>query len=360
MWVPPTAAAAAATAAARAASPWVLHSPDFTRDLVGSKSLNLTALAARLPAGVKTPPSIAIPAGALERVLDHPPNAAVAAEMADLLRIVDGAAGGPAAPVLSAAADLRAATGRLECPSDLEAGLHDVLSSLGCPPDAVDSRVAPAWAAVKGVWASVWGDRAVLARGRAGIPHRSVAMAVLVQAVVAADYAFVAHTVHPVSGDAAVAYVEVVVGLGEVLVSNAPGSALGFTYRKSAAVATDGTEANVDADADADAVRIVTYPCKTVRLDGGGFLFRSDSNAEDLNGFAGAGLYDSIPLAPTREAPVAYAAEPLLNDDAFRTRLCVRLGRLCVAVEAALGGPQDIEGCVRGGELYVVQARPQV
>lgn len=352
VWVSPSAAATADAAVARAAAPWVLRPPAFSRHLVGGKSLNLTALAARLPAGVKTPPSLAIPAGALDRVLAHAPNAGVAGEITDLLRTVDEAAGGPAAGVLAAAAHLRAATGRLGCPPDLDAGLRDALVSLGCPPRAVDDTAAPAWAAVKGVWASVWADRAVLARRRVGIPHRSVAMAVLVQAVVAADYAFVAHTVHPVSGDAGVAYVELVAGLGEVLVGNAPGSALGFTYRKDAAA--DG------AAADADAVTVVAYPSKAVRLDGGGFLFRSDSNAEDLAGFAGAGLYDSIPLAPTVETPVAYAAEPLVTDDAARTALCGRLGRLCVAVEAAMGGPQDIEGCVRGGELYVVQSRPQV
>ena len=35
--------------------------------------------------------------------------------------------------------------------------------------------------------------------------------------------------------------------------------------------------------------------------------------------------------------------------------------QLAVDVEAAMGGtPQDIEGCYKGGEFYVVQTRPQV
>jgi len=170
-----------------------------------------------------------------------------------------------------------------------------------------------------------------------------------------------------VSGDAGVAYVEVVVGLGDALVGNAPGSALGFTYRKGAAAGGGGGgsdggggDGGDGGDDGASRVTVVTYPSKLVATTGGAFLFRSDSNAEDLHGFAGAGVYDSIPLIPTVAVPVEYGAEPLVADDAFREALCGRLGRLCVAVEAALGGPQDVEGCIKGGQLCVVQARPQV
>ena len=163
------------------------------------------------------------------------------------------------------------------------------------------------------------------------------------------------------------AYVEVVVGLGDALVGNAPGSALGFTYRKGAAAGGGGGgsdggggDGGDGGDDGASRVTVVTYPSKLVATTGGAFLFRSDSNAEDLHGFAGAGVYDSIPLIPTVAVPVEYGAEPLVADDAFREALCGRLGRLCVAVEAALGGPQDVEGCIKGGQLCVVQARPQV
>ena len=37
-----------------------------------------------------------------------------------------------------------------------------------------------------------------------------------------------------------------------------------------------------------------------------------------------------------------------------------RLAELAVAVEAEMGCPQDIEGCVVGEHIYVLQSRNQV
>ena len=47
--------------------------------------------------------------------------------------------------------------------------------------------------------------------------------------VVPAEYAFVAHTADPLTGEAGVTVGEVVVGMGEALVGNMPGRALSFT-----------------------------------------------------------------------------------------------------------------------------------
>ncbi len=47
--------------------------------------------------------------------------------------------------------------------------------------------------------------------------------------MVPADYAFVAHTADPLTGEAGVTVGEVVVGMGEALVGNMPGRALSFT-----------------------------------------------------------------------------------------------------------------------------------
>ena len=38
-------------------------------------------------------------------------------------------------------------------------------------------------------------------------------------------------------------------------------------------------------------------------------IFRSDSNGEDLEGYAGAGLYDSITMDPTITRRVDYASD---------------------------------------------------
>ena len=40
----------------------------------------------------------------------------------------------------------------------------------------------------------------------------------------------------------------------------------------------------------------------------GGYMFRSDSNTEDLEGFAGAGLFDSFPSEPSEMFPLYYSA----------------------------------------------------
>lgn len=62
-----------------------------------------------------------------------------------------------------------------------------------------------------------------------------------------------------------------------------------------------------------------------------------------------------------RQQAVRYAEEPLLWDAAARSRVLARLAEAGAAVEAACGGPQDVEGVVdAAGEVFVVQARPQV
>ena len=57
-------------------------------------------------------------------------------------------------------------------------------------------------------------------------------MAVLVQKVCEADYAFVVHTKDPVSNDPNVLYAEIVIGLGETLVGTFEGQSLSFSYQK--------------------------------------------------------------------------------------------------------------------------------
>ena len=112
------------------------------------------------------------------------------------------------------------------------------------------------------MWASKWNDRAYYSCKKAGIGQEFVQMAVLVQRLVEAEYAFVIHTVNPSNNNADYMYAEVVVGLGETLVGNFPGRALGFQMRK------DGTEAP----------EIQSLPSKSTGLFGGGLIFRSHSN----------------------------------------------------------------------------------
>jgi len=139
-------------------------------------------------------------------------------------------------------------------------------------------------------------------------------------------------------------YAEVVVGLGEVLVGNYPGRALSFTAPRDAS----------------GPPRLGTLPSKGAALFGSGLIFRSDSNAEDLEHFAGAGLFDSIPVQKHRAHTIEYTGERLIEDRSFQTALFDGIAKLAMAVEvAAGGGPQDIEGCYANGHFYVVQTRPQ-
>jgi hypothetical protein len=79
-----------------------------------------------------------------------------------------------------------------------------------------------------------------------------------------------------------------------------------------------------------------------------------------LEGFAGAGLYDSVTVAPTVERVVNYTENWLVWDEARRTALMAKLAELAVAIEVEMKAPQDIEGCVVGDDIYVLQSRNQV
>jgi alpha-glucan,water dikinase len=137
-------------------------------------------------------------------------------------------------------------------------------------------------------------------------------------------------------------YAEVVLGLGETLVGNYPGRALSFVSSKETLQS-----------------KLIAYPSKSIGLYGGGLIFRSDSNGEDLPGYAGAGLYDSVMLKPPRDAELDYSQERLVWDENFREELMRCIAKIGVAVENAFGSPQDIEGAIAHGEYYVVQSRDQ-
>jgi alpha-glucan,water dikinase len=73
-------------------------------------------------------------------------------------------------------------------------------------------------------------------------------------------------------------YGELVCGLGETLVGNHPGRPLAFSDKP------DGSE-----------MQLLALPSKRQGLfvpAGGTLIARSDTNGEDLAGYAGAGLYD--------------------------------------------------------------------
>jgi alpha-glucan, water dikinase len=364
---------------------------DFAKGAVGGKSFHLKTLAEKLPDWIRTPRSIALPFGVFDAVLADKANETIATTYTELVTQIQGkqpntrtalsspsppskeragvrrptvSSSDPLTPTLSPLrrgegeefvgqtpalpgskveallTEIRQCILELELPENLRGEIQRVMQAEGLPAPA-DWNVAAT--RIKQVWASQWNDRAYFSRQARGFPHDAVQMAVLIQEVVEAEYAFVLHTVNPINGNRDELYAEIVRGLGDTLVGNYPGRAMSFVYAKAARRAT-----------------VLAYPGKSIGLFGGGLIFRSDSNAEDLAGYAGAGLYDSVLLHPPREETLDYTGDKLVWDENFRAEFAGKIAELASAVENAFGGPQDIEGAFVGGKFFVVQSRPQV
>ena len=189
------------------------------------------------------------------------------------------------------------------------AGLYESVANVALP------EITPA---IRKVWASLWTRRATLSRREAGIAHAQAHMAVLIQRMLAPDYSFVVHTANPLNGNSGEVYIELVVGLGETLVS---ASARGTPYR----FVCDKASGAVTTLAFAD------FSCALECAPAGGHQHRT----------------------------VNYSKVELSFNAAARNTLIQRLGRIAGRVEKQFQKPQDIEGCVVGSEIYLVQSRPQ-
>lgn len=292
----------------------------------------LAELARRADAGFAVPPAVVVPFGVMEEALRTTPE--VAAEYRRILNHLDAASDGLA----SAAQRLRELIQQLRVPEevvtdvaaefgsdarlmvrssandeDLEelagAGLYESVANV--PP----AGVAPA---VREVWASLWTRRAVLSRQQAGIPQTQAHIAVLIQQMLAPDYSFVLHTVNPIYHNRQEAYAEIAVGLGETLASAAArGNPWRLVCQKSSG-------------------RVTTL------------AFASFSDALRPN-----------PAGGLVRKTVDYSRVPLTRDRKVRENLGQRLAAIAQLVETAFHGPQDIEGVVKGDDIYLVQARPQ-
>jgi pyruvate,water dikinase len=170
-------------------------------------------------------------------------------------------------------------------------------------------------AAIQRCWASLWTARAMSYRARLGIAPAEVALAVVVQQLVAADAAGVMFTANPTNGRRGETVVSAAWGLGEAVVSGA--------------VTTDD---------------VVVDPAA------GRVLSRSTADKAVITVAAAASTGGG-----TREEELTGARRTaVVLDDAA----AVELARLGAAVAAHFGAPQDIEWARAGGEFAIVQARP--
>jgi alpha-glucan,water dikinase len=321
-------------------SVYALPMEDFNEKNTGGKSNNLRRMQGKLPDWIHLPASAALPFGVFEKVLTSPSNKEFAERHDELVRRINEKIEAPDAGLLE---QIKNAILELQAPDELFRSLCAAMENAGIGrPEDWPEKWEDAWTCIKRVWGSKWNERAYLSRKANGIPHEQLVMAVLIQRVVEADYSFVIHTANPFTNNKDEVYAEVVLGLGETLVANYPGRALSFSCVKGGR-----------------APHLLSFPGKSVGLFGSGLVFRSDSNGEDLAGFAGAGLYDSFMLPQPVNVSLNYTDEALVWDENFRNKFLLNIANIGTSVETALGGPQDIEGAYANGQYYVVQSRPQ-
>ncbi|XP_010439039.1 PREDICTED: alpha-glucan water dikinase 2-like [Camelina sativa] len=317
---------------------YVISSKEFTDEMVGSKSYNIKFLRERVPSWIKIPTSAALPFGTFENALSDHSNKDVARKISafkDSLNRGD----------LTKLKAIQEAILQMSAPMALRNELINKLRSERMSSLGDELGWNRSWMAIKKVWASKWNERAYVSCKKTRLDHDAVCMAVLIQEVICGDYAFVIHTNNPVSGDSTEIYTEVVKGLGETLVGAYPGRAMSFITKKT----------------NLKSPTVISYPSKRIALySKPSIIFRSDSNNEDLEGNAGAGLYDSVIMDEAEEVVVDYSREPLIVDKAFQMRLFSTIAEAGNVIETLYGSPQDIEGVVKGGHIYIVQARPQV
>lgn len=94
----------------------------------------------------------------------------------------------------------REAVKSMTLPAVLCEQLRVQMEAVGIPLPESEARWLQAERAIIGVWASKFNDRAYFSMRKVGLNFMDLRMAVLVQRVVPADYAFVIHTMNPSSG----------------------------------------------------------------------------------------------------------------------------------------------------------------
>ncbi|MEJ3658711.1 PEP/pyruvate-binding domain-containing protein [Actinomycetes bacterium KLBMP 9759] len=290
-----------------------LDAPDARRlGLVGGKAANLAELIGAgftVPGGfcVATPAyAQAAAAAGLDGVLADPHDLAGRARAALLaVDVPDEVAAAVTAAYAALGADVAVAVRSSATAEDLPtasfAGQQDTYLNVVGAGAVLD--------AVRRCWASLWTDRAVSYRETAGIDHRGVQLAVVVQRMVDVDVAGVLFTADPVSGRRTRSVIDASPGLGEAVVSGAVNPDH---------IVVDGADRIVEHRVGDKAVAIRALP-------GGG----------------------------TEHVARTGAAEPALTG--AQIVALVALGR---EVEALYGAPQDIEWALAAdGTLWLTQSR---
>jgi len=287
----------------------------------GGKAVNLVRLAAK---GFPVPPGFVVTTSAYR-------EAVATNDLGDVVAAALGALhGDDPAGLERASALIRAAFEAAEVPGAIAASIRDALAALGGGPVAVRSsataedladasfagqqdtylNVLGADAVVEAVlrcWGSLWTARAIGYRAQAGIPHDTVALAVVVQRQISSESSGVAFTADPLSGARNRVVIDATLGLGEALVSGQ------------------------------------VVPDHVVCSRSGQVLERVRGDKAVVTVAAAEGGVE------TRERS---GDDWALDDEQF-----AGVARLAVEVELEYGAPQDIEWAVAEGKLWLLQAR---
>lgn len=341
-----------------ASEEYVIAQAEFESALVGSKSMNLRRLQEKLDF-VRTPCAFALPYGAFQKVLGATENKHLLSKLQDTLnRLTAFTENDEVTDVFTSVQELMQEIKKPETfVEELESKWAEIDEGSKFGDTSLQQLYAHSnsgkggdsfWGSVIGVWASLFSMRPWVSLAKANRCFMDLNMAVLVQELIRADYAFVLHSKNPfgLQQQGRQMYGEIVLGLGEVLVGNYPGRALSWTF-------TEGENSQPE---------IIAFPSKSVALipPFESLICRSDSNGEDLKGFAGAGLFESIPTHQPSTLHVAYSKVKLITDVNYRTEILKKISVLCFQIEDAFGAHMDVEGVVSNDQIVIVQARPQV
>ncbi|MFI9402071.1 rifamycin-inactivating phosphotransferase [Nocardia sp. NPDC052316] len=159
-------------------------------------------------------------------------------------------------------------------------------------------------------WASLFTERAVIYRLRNGLGDRAIRMAVVVQRMVFPRAAGILVTADPLTSDRTVVSIDAGFGLGEALVS---GLVNADVYQ-----VRDNT--------------IISSTIATKKL--------------------------AVEAAPSGGTHVQEVAQERRDEPVLTDAEVLRLAQLGRRIEAHFGSPQDIEWCLDGDDIRIVQSRP--
>jgi pyruvate,water dikinase len=205
------------------------------------------------------------------------------------------------------------------------AGLQDTYLGVAGP-DAVLEHV-------RRCWASLYNEESVAYRRRLGLPERELAMAVVVQRMVAPRAAGVMFTRSPVTGDRSVVAIEGVWGLGSALVSGDVTPDSFIISKITGEITTRRVSPKLKTHTRRPNARVA--PRHPVRESTPGDGTPADGPTPTA-GFASPSAHG--PGVSVEETPVNLRDAPCLTDDEIRA-----LAAIARRVEAHYGAPQDIE-----------------